>query len=76
MLARIDEAVLRYFILVVALLLGPGRRAVALGGDADTVVNAKTQGGAQEGRRAHQACQCTGQPPGPKAHGRGSVTGI
>jgi hypothetical protein len=48
-----NETVLRWFILVVALLLDPA--AVALGSDADTVLSAKSQDGVQGVRRAREA---------------------
>ena len=50
-----DEDLLRYFILVVALLLDPARRAPALGSDADASGSAKAQDGGQGGRIARQA---------------------
>jgi hypothetical protein len=59
-----NEAVLRWFILVFALLLDPA--AVALGSDADTVLSAKSQDGVQGVRRAREARRVpeTGRPAG------------
>jgi hypothetical protein len=60
-----NETVLRWFILVVALLLDPA--AVALGSDADTVLSAKSQDGVQGVRRAGEAVGNQNRPPGRKS---------
>jgi hypothetical protein len=53
-LGQADEMVLRWFILIVALLLDPAAVLLFLAVDADTVLSANAQDGVQGGRRARQ----------------------
>jgi hypothetical protein len=69
-----DDDVLRHFITRCRAAPRPGRHALALGGDTDTVLSARRRAGRP--RSAPSPSGTLGSRPAGKAHRRGSLAGI